>query len=183
MTNIADLTRRMEGALNAFKNELSGLRTGRASASLVEPILVEAYGGTMPLNQVASVSVPEPRMIAISVWDKSMVGAVDKAIQAANLGLNPIVEGQSIRLPIPPLTEDRRKELVKAAQKYAEQNKVAVRNIRRDGMDDIKKQEKDKAISEDEGRKMSDDVQKLTDDYIAKIDDALKHKEQEIMKV
>lgn len=183
MTDANELKRRMESTLNAFKNELSGLRTGRANTGLVEPLSVEVYGSYMPINQLASVSAPEPRMLTINVWDRSNVAAVEKAIMNSDLGLNPMTEGQMIRLPIPPLTEDRRKDLVKVASKYAEQAKVAIRNIRRDGMDDLKKAEKDKKISEDESRRKGEEVQKITDEFIGKVDDALKHKEQEIMKV
>ena len=178
-----DLKRRMEGALNAFSKELGGLRTGRASTALVDGVNVEAYGGLMPLNQVASISVPEPRLITVQVWDGSMVQAVEKAIQNANLGLNPATEGQLIRLPIPDLTEERRKELVKVASQYAEHAKVSVRNVRRDGMESLKKAEKSGEISEDELHSESEEVQKITDDFVKKIDEALKSKEAEILKV
>ncbi|MBL8536322.1 MAG: ribosome recycling factor [Hyphomonadaceae bacterium] len=175
--------RRMDGALTALQHEFGGLRTGRASPALLDPITVDAYGGVSPLNQVAGVTVPEPRMISVQVWDKSVVSAVDKAIRSANLGLNPIIDGQTLRIPIPPLTGERRAELAKVAGKYAEQQRVAVRNIRRDAMDHLKKLEKEHAISEDEHKKLGADVQKATDDHIKKIDDAFRHKEEEIMQV
>lgn len=178
--DLNDLKRRMEGALTSLKGEFGGLRTGRASASLVEPIDVDAYGSKMPMNQVGTVSVPEPRMISVQVWDKSMVGAVEKAIRESGLGINPVVDGQNVRVPIPPLTEERRVELTKVAAKYAEQARVAIRNVRREGMDDIKKAE---GVGEDEQKKMSEDVQKLTDDYIKKVDEALAAKDAEIMQV
>lgn len=178
-----DLQRRMEGAVNAFKHDLASLRTGRASSNLLDPVQVPAYGSTMPLNQVATVSVPEPRMISVSVWDKTMVGAVDRAIREANLGFNPIVDGNTLRIPLPELNEQRRKELVKVAHGYAENAKVAARHVRRDGMDHLKKAEKDGDISEDEHRKQADQVQKLTDDTISQIDSLLAAKEAEIMQV
>ena len=177
-----DLKRRMGQAVHVFKDELAGLRTGRASTHLLEPITVEAYGSRMTLNQVASVSVPEPRMLVVSVWDRGMVSAIDKAIREANLGLNPIVEGATMRIPIPELTADRRKELVKVAHKYAEQARVAVRHIRRDGLDTLKKATKD-GMPEDEEARLSDRVQKQTDESIAEIDKLLSAKEQDIMKV
>lgn len=180
---IDDYKKRMDGALNALTHEFGGLRTGRASPTLLDPIQVEAYGGISPLNQVAGVSVPEPRMISVQVWDKAVVSAVDKAIRSANLGLNPIMDGQTLRIPIPPLTGERRQELAKVAGKYAEQARVAVRNVRRDAMDHLKKLEKEHAISEDEHKKLGADVQKATDDHIKRIDDALRHKEEEIMQV
>jgi ribosome recycling factor len=166
-----------------LKTELNGLRTGRASAHLLDPIQVEAYGSTMPLNQVATVSVPQPRMISVQVWDKSMVNAVEKAIQAANLGLNPSIEGHVLHLRIPELNQDRRKELVKIAHKYAETAKVAVRHVRRDGMDTLKKMEKDNAISQDDHKRMDTEVQKVTDQSITDIDQLLATKEKEIMTV
>jgi ribosome recycling factor len=181
--DINEIKRRMQGALNVLKTELNGLRTGRASAHLLDPIQVEAYGATMPLNQVATVSVPQPRMISVQVWDKSMVNAVEKAIQAANLGLNPSIEGQVLHLRIPELNQDRRKELVKIAHKYAETAKVAVRHVRRDGMDVLKKLEKDHAISQDDHKRMDTEVQKVTDQSIADIDQLLATKEKEIMTV
>ncbi|KQV57144.1 MULTISPECIES: ribosome recycling factor [unclassified Caulobacter] len=174
---------RMDKAIVALKEEFSSLRTGRASASLLDQIMVEAYGSTTPLNAVASVSVPEPRQINVSVWDRGVVVAVEKAIRASSLGLNPVVEGQNLRIPLPPPTEERRKELSKLAGKYAEQQKIAVRNVRRDANDDLKKAEKDGAIAEDERKKMETEVQKMTDDAIKRVDEALKIKEQEIMQV
>lgn len=180
---IEDYKKRMDGALTALSHEFGGLRTGRASPALLDPITVDAYGSVSPLNQVAGVSVPEPRMISVQVWDKSVVSAVDKAIRSANLGLNPIVDGQTLRIPIPPLTGERRQELAKVAGKYAEQQRVAVRNIRRDAMEHLKKLEKDHAISEDEHKRLGADVQKATDEHIKKIDESLKHKEEEIMQV
>lgn len=181
--DLNDLKRRMQGAIASFKQELTGLRTGRASASLVEPINVEAYGSRMPLTQVATVSVPEPRMLAVQVWDKSMVAAVEKAIRDSNLGLTPNTEGQVIRLRIPELNEQRRKELAKVAHKYAEEARVAIRHVRRDGIDILKKQLKDKAISEDDEKRHAGDVQKATDSFIGDVDAALAAKEKEIMQV
>ncbi len=181
--DLADLEKRMVGALDALKKEFAGLRTGRASANLLEPIHVEAYGSRMPLNQVGNISVPEPRMLTVTVWDKALVGAVDKAIREAGLGLNPASDGQTVRVPIPALSEDRRNELKKIAHKYAESGRVAVRNVRRDGMELLKKAEKDGDISQDEHRKLSERVQALTDQYIKKVDDSLAHKETEISQV
>ena len=178
-----DYKKRMDGAITALQHEFGGLRTGRASATILDPITVEAYGATSPLNQVANVSVPEPRMISVQVWDKSVVSAVDKAIRASNLGLNPIVDGQTLRIPIPPLTGERRTELAKVAGKYAEQQRVAVRNVRRDAMEHLKKLEKDHVISQDEHKRHNDEVQKATDEHIRKIDDLFRHKEEEIMQV
>ncbi|MBX3530986.1 MAG: ribosome recycling factor [Rhizobiaceae bacterium] len=180
-TNLSDLQRRMAGAVSAFKHDLASLRTGRASANVLDPIQVNAYGSPMPINQVGTVSVPEPRMIAVSVWDKSLVGAVDRAIRESNLGFNPIVDGTTLRIPLPELNEQRRKELVKIAHNYAENARVAARHVRRDGMDALKKAEKD--IGTDEVRKLSDRVQKMTDDTIRDIDSALVEKEAEIMQV
>ena len=177
----ADLERRMNGALESLKGDLSGLRTGRANTALLDPVTVEVYGAQMPLNQVATVSAPEPRMLSVQVWDKSNIGPVDKAIRSAGLGLNPIVDGQTVRLPIPDLTEERRKELAKLAGQYAEKAKIAVRNVRRDGMDALKADENKKEISEDERKKLETEVQKLTDDMIAQIDVASAHKEKEIL--
>ena len=174
---------RMDKAVGALKEEFAGLRTGRASAGLLEPVQVEAYGSTTPLNAVAAITVPEPRMIAVNVWDKGVVVAVEKAIRAAGLGLNPIVDGQTVRVPIPPLTEERRKDLAKLAGRQAEQQKVAVRNGRRDANDDLKKAEKAGEISQDEQKKMEAEVQKDTDAAIKRIDEALKAKEVEIMQV
>ncbi|WP_334164287.1 ribosome recycling factor [Phenylobacterium sp.] len=174
---------RMDKAVTALKEEFASLRTGRASASLLDQVHVEAYGSSMPLNQVAAVSVPEARMISVSVWDRGMVVSVEKAIRSSGLGLNPVVDGQNLRIPIPPLTEERRKELAKIAGKYAEQQRIAVRNIRRDANDDLKKAEKDGAINQDEHKRMEGEVQKLTDEAIKRVDEALKTKEQEIMHV
>lgn len=183
MADIAELRRRMEGALKTLQNEFAGLRTGRASTSLLEPIQVEAYGSMMPLTGVASLSAPEPRLLTVQVWDKSMVKAVEKAINEANLGLNPAADGQLIRVPIPQLSEDRRKELQKVAGKYSEGARVAIRNIRRDGNDHYKKEEKDGKISKDELQRKEGDVQKLTDEFIKKVDELLALKEKEIMVV
>ncbi|MET4684549.1 ribosome recycling factor [Brevundimonas faecalis] len=174
---------RMDKSVTALKEEYAGLRTGRANAGLLDPVQVEAYGSTSPLTAVAAISVPEPRMISVSVWDKSMVVAVEKAVRAAGLGLNPIVDGQTLRIPVPPLTEERRKDLVKLAGKYAEQQKIAVRNVRRDANDDLKKAEKAGEISQDEQKKMEAEVQKDTDAAIKRIDETLKAKEVEIMQV
>lgn len=181
--DIDDIERRMDGALASFKTDLAGLRTGRASAGLLEPIMVDAYGQMMPISQVGTVSVPEPRLLTVQVWDKGQVAATEKAIRESNLGLNPMTEGQLIRIPLPELNEERREELVKVAGGYAEQARVAVRNVRRDGMDQLKKAEKDNDISKDEAHGLSDDVQKLTDKYIARIDEIVKAKEAEIMQV
>ena len=174
---------RMEKAVVALKDDFSGLRTGRASASLLDQVMVDIYGSSMPLNSCAAVSVPEPRMINVNVWDKSSVGAVEKAIRNAGLGLNPITDGTILRIPIPPLTEERRKELVKIAGKYAETQRVAVRNVRREAMDDLKKAEKASEISEDEEKKGGTEVQGFTDQAIKRIDEVLKAKEAEIMQV
>jgi ribosome recycling factor len=181
--DINELKRRMQGAVGVLKTELSGLRTGRASTHLLDPIHVEAYGQSMPLNQLATVSVPQPRMISVQVWDRSMVNPVEKAIMAANLGLTPSSEGQVIHLRIPELNEERRKELVKVAHKYAEAAKVAVRHVRRDGMDALKKSEKDHQISQDDHKRMDNEVQKATDQAITDIDHMLAAKEKEIMTV
>ncbi|PLX39391.1 MAG: ribosome recycling factor [Hyphomicrobiales bacterium] len=181
--DINDLKRRMEGAVSVLKTELSGLRTGRASIALLDPIVVEAYGQTMPINQVGTVSVPESRMLSVQVWDKGMVNAVDKAIRESSLGLNPVVDGQTLRLPIPELNAERRQELVKIAHKYAEQARVAVRQVRRDGMDTLKNMEKEGHMSKDEHHAQADVVQKLTDKEIASIDEILAHKEEEITQV
>ena len=174
---------RMDKSVAALKEEFNGLRTGRAIVGLLDPVQVQAYGSNAPLNSVAAISVPEPRLIAVNVWDKSMVGPVEKAIRAAGLGLNPIVDGQTLRIPVPPLTEERRKELAKLAGKYAEQQKIAIRNIRRDANDDLKKAEKASDISQDDQKKMETEVQKDTDAAIKRVDEALKTKEQEIMQV
>ena len=178
-----ELKRRMDGALEALRREFAGLRTGRASAHLLDPVVVKAYGGEMPLNQVGTVNVPEPRMITVQVWDRSLVTAVEKSIRDANLGVNPQSDGQLVRLPIPELSRERRQELTKLAHKYAEQGRVAVRNVRRDGMETLKKMEKDGKISQDEHRRQNDEVQKLTDDHIKKVDEALAQKEKEILQV
>ena len=174
---------RMDKAVAALKEEFGTLRAGRASAGLLDQVMVDAYGSTVPLNQVAGVSVPDARSLTVSVWDRGVVVSVEKAIRNAGLGLNPVVEGQNLRVPIPPLTEDRRRDLAKLAGKYTEQQKVAVRNIRRDANDDIKKAEKDGVIAQDEMKRMTDDVQKLTDEAVKRVDEALKTKEQEIMQV
>ena len=179
--NKQDLDRRMHGALEVLKHDLAGLRTGRASTALVDPIQVEVYGAMMPISQVATISVPEARLLSVQVWDRSNIGAVEKAIRNAGLGINPIVDGQLIRLPIPDLTEERRKELAKLAGQYAEKARVAVRNVRRDGMDALKTDEKKHEISEDEHKRLSAEVQKLTDNVIADIDAAAHAKEQEIL--
>ena len=171
----------MAGAVEALKNDLSGLRTGRANTALLDPVTVEVYGSQMPLNQLATVSAPEPRMLSVQVWDKSNVGPVDKAIRSAGLGLNPIVDGQNVRLPIPDLTEERRKELAKLAGKYAEAARIAVRNVRRDGMDNLKLDEKKSEISEDERKRHETDVQKMTDATIADLDAVALAKEKEIL--
>ena len=181
--DLASYRNRMDKAVAALKEEFSGLRTGRANSGLLDPVQVEAYGSVSPLNAVAAISVPEPRMITVNVWDKGMVVSVEKAIRAAGQGLNPIVDGQTLRIPIPPLTEERRKDLVKLAGKYAEQQKIAVRNVRRDANDDLKKAEKAGDISQDDQKKMEAEVQKDTDAAIKRIDEALKAKEVEIMQV
>ncbi len=180
---LSDFRRRMDGALNALRTELAGLRTGRASTNLLDPVKVDAYGSETPISQVATVSVPEPRMISVQVWDKSVVAAVDKAIRNAGLGLNPVMDGTTLRIPIPPLNEERRAELAKLAGRYAEEARVATRNVRRQGMDLLKKLEKDSVISEDEHKAQADEVQSLTDEFIGRIDEQLKHKEEEIMQV
>ncbi|AHE54558.1 ribosome recycling factor [Sphingomonas sanxanigenens] len=177
----SDLERRMAGAVEALKHDLIGLRTGRASTTLLDPVTVDVYGATMPITQVATVSVPEPRLISVQVWDKSNVGPVDKAIRSAGLGLNPIVDGQTLRLPIPDLTEERRKELAKLANQYAEKARIAARNVRRDGNDSLKTDEKKGEISEDERKRAETEVQKLTDATIADIDAAAAAKEKEIL--
>lgn len=181
--NPENIKHRMEGALEALRKEFTGLRTGRASSAMLEPVHVDAYGSLMPINQVANVNVPEPRLLAVQVWDKGLVKSVEKAIRDAGLGLNPQPDGQLIRVPVPDLSGERRAELVKIAGKYAEQARVAVRNVRRDGMDELKKEEKDKKISEDEQKVQTDKVQKLTDEFVKKIDDLLAQKEKEITQV
>ncbi|WP_294332745.1 ribosome recycling factor [uncultured Sphingomonas sp.] len=177
----ADLERRMAGAVESLKHDLTGLRTGRASTTLLDPVTVEVYGSHMPITQVATVSAPEPRLLSVQVWDKSNVGPVDKAIRSAGLGLNPIVDGQTLRLPIPDLTEERRKELAKLANQYAEKARIAARNVRRDGMDSLKTDEKKGVFGEDERKRHETDVQKLTDATIADIDAAAAAKEKEIL--
>ena len=181
--DLNDIKRRMDGAINAFKSDIASLRTGRASANILDPVTVDAYGSRVPLSQVANITVPEPRMLGVNIWDKSMVGAVDRAIRESNLGLNPIVDGQNLRIPLPELNEERRKSLVKVAHDYAEKAKVAIRHVRRDGMDGLKKAEKDGDIGQDESRGKSDKVQKMTDDTISEIDRLLAEKEKEIMQV
>ena len=181
--DLADVKRRMQGAINAFKNDLASLRTGRASPNLLDPIQVDAYGSLMPITQVATVNVPEPRLLSVQVWDRGMVAAVEKAIRESDLGLNPQTEGQVIRLRIPEMNEQRRKEMVKVAHKYSEEARVAVRHVRRDGLDLLKKLEKDSAISEDDGKRHADQVQKATDQFVAEIDSLLVTKEKEIMHV
>jgi ribosome recycling factor len=180
---LKDIGRRMDGALEALRKEFAGLRTGRASAGMLEPVTVEAYGNAVPLNQVANINVPEPRLITVNVWDRSMVKAVDKAIREAGLGLNPQTEGQTIRVPIPDLNQERRRELTKVAAKYAEAARVAVRNVRRDGIEALRKQEKDGDISQDEQKKLERDIQHLTDDHIKRVDETLAQKDKEILQV
>jgi ribosome recycling factor len=181
--DLDDIARRMDGALEAFGRELAGLRTGRATTALLEPITVDAYGAQMPMNQVGTISVPESRLLSIQVWDKGLVKAVERAILESSLGLNPQTEGSTIRIPVPDLSEERRAELAKVASRYAEQARVAVRNVRRDGMDRLKKLEKDGDISQDDQHLYGEEVQTLTDDHIKKIDHTLQVKEQEIMQV
>jgi len=178
-----ELEKRMQGAMDALKKEFAGLRTGRASVNLLDPVVVEAYGQRLPLNQVGTVNAPEPRMLTVNVWDKGLVVSTAKAIREAGLGLNPSPDGQMIRVPIPELTAERRNELAKLAHKYAEGGRVALRNVRRDGMDALKKAEKDRKISEDEHRQKADEVQKLTDRYVKMVDDMLATKEKEIKTV
>ena len=177
----ADLERRMKGAVEALRHDLGGLRTGRANTTLLDPVMVTVYGSSMPLNQVATVSAPEPRMLTVQVWDKTNVGPVEKAIRSAGLGLNPINDGNTLRLPIPDLTEERRKELAKLAQTYAEKARVAIRNVRRDGIDNLKADETKKEISEDDRKRGETEVQKLTDEQIKSLDELASQKEQEIM--
>jgi ribosome recycling factor len=177
----ADVERRMKGAVEALKSDLQGLRTGRANTSLLDPVVVEVYGSMMPLSQVATVSAPEPRMLSVQVWDRSNMTAVEKGIAHANLGLNPIIDGQTLRLPIPDLTQDRRKELAKLAGQYAEKAKIAIRNVRRDAMESLKTDEKKKEISEDERKRSEEQVQKLTDQFVKDTDEAAAKKEQEIL--
>ncbi len=181
--DIDDLERRMDATQEVLRKEFAGLRTGRASVHLLEPITVDAYGAAMPLNQVASITVPEPRMITVQVWDRGLAGAVEKAIRDSGLGLNPAAAGQLIRVPIPPLSAERRQELTKVAHKYAEQARVAVRNVRRDGMEMLKRMEKDHELSEDEHRLWADEIQAMTDKHIKSIDEILEQKDQEILQV
>ena len=181
--DLDDLDRRMSGALEALRHEFGGLRTGRASIGLLEPVMVDIYGAQMPLNQVGTIGVPEARMLTVQVWDKSAVASVDKAIRAAGLGLNPAADGQLIRIPIPELTEERRNEMAKIAHKYAEQARIAVRNVRRDGMENLKKMEKDGDLSEDDQHLWGEEIQQMTDQAIAKIDDALATKDTDIRQV
>ncbi|MFW2437614.1 MAG: ribosome recycling factor [Parvibaculales bacterium] len=181
--DISDIERRMEGAVTTLKTDLGGLRTGRASASLLEPITVDTYGQQMPISQVGTISVPEPRMLSIQVWDKGQVSLVEKAIRESGLGLNPMADGTLVRIPLPELNAERREELVKVAGKYAEQARVAVRNVRRDGMDQIKKAEKDSEISQDEAKDLSAEVQTITDKYVKLVDETLEVKEGEIRQV
>ncbi|WP_339952182.1 ribosome recycling factor [uncultured Albimonas sp.] len=180
--DVEDLERRMDGALASLKQDYASLRTGRATASMLDPVTVDAYGVDTPINQVGTINVPEPRMLTLAIWDKAMVGKVDKAIRASGLGLNPVVDGTLIRLPIPELNEERRRELAKLAGQYSEAAKVAVRNVRRDGMDMVKKAQKD-GLSEDDAKVYSDEIQSLTDAAIKKIDATLEHKQEEIMQV
>jgi len=180
---LKDVGRRMDGALEALRKEFAGLRTGRASAGMLEPVTVEAYGSAVPLNQVANINVPEPRLITVNVWDRGMVKAVDKAIREAGLGLNPQTEGQTVRVPIPDLNQERRRELTKVAAKYAEAARVAVRNVRRDGIEVLRRQEKDGDISQDEQKKLERDIQHMTDDHIKRVDDTLAQKDKEILQV
>ena len=180
---VAALRKRMEGAFEVLRKEFAGLRTGRASASLLDPVMVDAYGSSLPLNQVGTVSVADPRMIVVQVWDRGLAKATDKAIREAGLGLNPQTEGQTVRVPIPDLNEERRRELTKVAAKYAEAARVSVRNVRRDGLDGLKKQEKDGKISQDHHRKLEKDVQVLTDQTIKRIDEMLTQKDKEILQV
>jgi ribosome recycling factor len=180
---VRDLRRRMDGALDVLRKEFAGLRTGRASASMLDPVVVEAYGNTLPLSQIGTVGVPEPRLIIVQVWDRGNVKATEKAIREAGLGLNPQTDGQTIRVPIPDLNEERRRELTKVAAKYAEQARISVRSVRRDGMDLLKKQEKEHKLSQDEHRKLDKDIQALTDETIKKIDGLLAQKDKEILQV
>jgi ribosome recycling factor len=180
---LKDIQRRMDGAIEALRKEFGGLRTGRASASLLEPVMVNAYGGVVPLNTLANINVPEPRMITVNVWDRGMVKAVDKAIREAGLGLNPQTEGQTVRVPIPDLNEERRRELTRVAAKYAEDARIAVRKVRQHGIEALRKLEKDHDISQDQQRKLQTDVQHMTDDHIKRIDETLAQKDKEILQV
>ena len=182
-SDIGNIKRRMDGALEVLKKEFAGLRTGRASISLLEPITVDAYGSRMPLSQVGTIGVPEPRMLTVQVWDKSLLSAVEAAIRDSGLGLNPMSEGQLVRVPVPALSQERRTELTKIAGKYTEQARVSIRNVRRDAMDHLKKEEKEKKISQDDHRHKADEIQKMTDNHIKEVDNLLEHKEKEIMQV
>jgi len=181
--DLQDIERRMKGAVESLKHEYAGLRSGRATTSLLDPVTVDVYGANMPLNQVGTVGVPEPRMLSVQVWDKSNVSAVEKAIRNSGLGLNPMIDGQLVRIPIPELNEERRAELAKVAAKYAETGRIAIRNVRRDGMDQLKKMEKDKSISEDDHKMYADEVQDLTNKFVGEVDELLQAKEKEIMQV
>ena len=181
--DLDDIKRRMEGSLNSLKTEFMGLRAGRATTAMLEPIMVEAYGSKMPMNQVGNISVPEPRLLTVTVWDAGLTSSVEKAIRESDLGLNPMAEGTLIRVPIPDLSEERRKDMVKVAGRYAEAARVAVRNVRRDGIESARKLEKDSEISEDERHDLETDIQKLTDDHVKQIDDALSNKEKEITQI
>lgn len=181
--DVGDIERRMKGAIEALRHEFAGLRTGRASSAMLDPIVVEVYGSNMPLNQVGSISVPEPRLLTVQVWDNNNVAAVEKAIRTADLGLNPMIDGQLIRIPIPELNEERRIELQKVAGKYAEQGRIAIRNVRHHAMDELKKMEKAGDVSEDEQHLWADEVQKLTDKYVSEVDQILATKEEEIIQV
>ena len=181
--DLDDIKRRMEGSLNSLKTEFMGLRAGRASTAMLEPIMVDAYGSKMPMNQVGNISVPEPRLLTVTVWDAGLTSSVEKAIRDSDLGLNPMAEGTLIRVPIPDLSEERRKDMVKVAGRYAEAARVSVRNVRRDGIEGARKLEKDSEISEDERHDLEVDIQKLTDDHVKQIDDALSNKEMEITQV
>lgn len=181
--DLADVKRRMEGAVTALKSDYQGLRTGRANINLLEPVMVESYGAMVPLNQVGAISSPEPRLLTVTVWEKAMVGVVEKAIRNAGIGLNPITDGMTLRVPIPPLNEERRRELVKLSGKYAEAARVAIRNVRRDAMEQLKKTEKDGDISEDQLKKLSTQVQETTDSFVKMVDATVKTKEDEIMQV
>ena len=178
-----DMKRRMDGALEVLHREFAGLRTGRASANLLEPLMVDAYGQKMPITQVGTVGVPEPRLLTVQVWDRALISHVEKAIRESNLGLNPQSDGQLVRVPIPPLTEDRRKEITKIASRYTEEAKVAIRNVRRHGLDELKRLEKEGKISQDDGKKLTKEVQDMTDQYVNKLDDAFAHKEKDILQV
>ncbi len=177
----SDIERRMTGAVESLRSDLGGLRTGRANTTLLDPVMVEVYGAMMPLNQVATVSAPEPRMLSVQVWDKANITPVEKGIAKANLGLNPMIDGQTLRLPLPDLTQERRKELAKLAGEYGEKAKIAIRNVRRDGMESLKEDEKKKEISEDDRKRSEDDIQKVTDRYVAEIDATVAAKVKEIL--